>query len=86
MTDDLGKGITRMKRLNWAWRWWRTGGGVLAWAAETAPAPDSYAKVEASSLVASPQSSWARAILFSDVLEQARPVASNGWIARTTCR
>ncbi|HPT17132.1 MAG TPA: hypothetical protein PK388_07610, partial [Kiritimatiellia bacterium] len=45
--------------------------GVLAWAAETAPAPDSYAKVEAASLVASPQSSWARAILFSDMLEQA---------------
>ena len=45
--------------------------GVLAWAAGSAPAQDSYAKVEAASLVSSPQNSWARAILFTDVLEQA---------------
>ena len=41
--------------------------GALAWAAGT-PAPDSYVKVEAASLVTSPQSAWARAILFTDVL------------------
>jgi len=40
--------------------------GLLAWAGSAAP--DSYVKVEASSLVRSPQNSWARAILFSDVL------------------
>lgn len=34
-----------------------------------APAPDQYVKIEASSLVRSPQNAWARAILFSDVLE-----------------
>ena len=44
--------------------------GALAWAAGTSPSPDSYAKVDAASLVNSPQSSWARAILFSDVMEQ----------------
>lgn len=42
--------------------------GAMAWAAGSAPA-DSYAKVEAASLVSSPQNSWARAILFTDVLE-----------------
>ena len=41
--------------------------GTLAWAAGM-PAPDSYAKVDAASLVTSPQSAWARAILFTDVL------------------
>jgi len=40
--------------------------GLLAWAG--APSSDSYVKVEASSLVRTPQNSWARAILFSDVL------------------
>ena len=44
--------------------------GALAWAAGTAPSPDSYAKIDAASLVSSPQSAWARAILFSDVVEQ----------------
>ncbi|HAL91464.1 MAG TPA: hypothetical protein DCM68_00340, partial [Verrucomicrobia bacterium] len=43
--------------------------GALAWAAGSSLSPDSYAKVEAQSLVTSPQSAWARAILFSDVLE-----------------
>ena len=40
--------------------------GVLALAAGLSP--DSYVKVEASSLVTSPQASWARAILFTDEL------------------
>ena len=43
--------------------------GALAWAAGSTPAPDSYAKIEAASLVSSPQNAWARAILFTDVLE-----------------
>ena len=44
--------------------------GALAWAAGSSPSPDSYSKIDAASLVNSPQSSWARAILFSDVMEQ----------------
>ena len=44
--------------------------GALAWAAGSVPAPDSYARVEAATLVSRPQSAWARAILFSDVVEQ----------------
>ena len=44
--------------------------GALAWAVGTAPSPDSYAEIDAASLVSSPQSAWARAILFSDVVEQ----------------
>ena len=42
--------------------------GALAWAASSSSV-DSYAKVEAESLVRSPQNSWARAILFTDVLK-----------------
>jgi hypothetical protein len=42
--------------------------GALLWAVAS-PAPDHYAKIDASSLVRSPQNSWARAILFTDVLE-----------------
>ena len=46
--------------------------GILAggwvWSV-TAQTPDSYAKIDAAALVRSPQNAWARAILFSDVLE-----------------
>ena len=52
--------------------WVVTGGflaGVLAWAGGTTPSLESYVKIEAGSLVTSPQSSWARAILFTDQLE-----------------
>ena len=44
--------------------------GLLVYAA-VAATPDSYTKVEAGSLVTSPQNSWARAILFADELVQA---------------
>ena len=44
--------------------------GLLVYAA-VAATPDSYTKVEAASLVTSPQNSWARAILFADELVQA---------------
>lgn len=43
--------------------------GLLVYAA-VAASPDSYTKVEAHSLVTSPQNSWARAILFADELVQ----------------
>ncbi|NCA81225.1 MAG: hypothetical protein EOM72_00565 [Opitutae bacterium] len=43
--------------------------GVLAWAATTSPVQDSYVKIDAASLVSTPQSAWARAILFSDAME-----------------
>lgn len=43
--------------------------GVLAWAANSSPVQDSYVKIDAASLVSTPQSAWARAILFSDAME-----------------
>lgn len=42
--------------------------GSLSWAV-AASAPDSYVKIEANSLLRTPQNAWARAILFSDTLE-----------------
>ncbi len=45
--------------------------GALAWAAGNAQSQDSYVKIDADSLVRSPQNSWARAILFTDVLVSA---------------
>lgn len=42
--------------------------GSLSWAV-AAGAPDSYVKIEASSLLRTPQNAWARAILFSDTLD-----------------
>ena len=50
--------------------------GVLAWAASTSPVQDSYVKIDAASLVSTPQSAWARAILFSDAMET--PPAGRG--------
>ena len=43
--------------------------GALAWAAATSVSPDSYTKIEAASLVSSPQNAWARAIVFTDILD-----------------
>ncbi|MDD4342358.1 MAG: hypothetical protein PHO14_09020 [Kiritimatiellae bacterium] len=39
--------------------------GSLSWAV-AASAPDSYTKIEANSLLRTPQNAWARAILFSE--------------------
>ncbi len=58
-----------MKRITWGWVlaavFWT--GGAAAWA--TSSPAESYEKIEATSLVRSPQNSWARAILFTDVLK-----------------
>ena len=53
------------KKLGWAIL---TGLLVGVWAGIAASPQESYSKVDAASLVKSPQNSWARAIIFTDVL------------------
>lgn len=58
-----------MNHMKWAWA---VAAGIVAgslsWAV-AASAPDSYVKIEANSLLRTPQNAWARAILFSDTLD-----------------